>query len=439
MNDMNFENIDTLIKEAAQNASQPNFDEAAWNKMDQLLDKEFGKKKRRFFIWWWLLPIAIGGFFCAYYFIVTQQIIPANQNQIIHSESSKTIANKSDKNSSDKKTKIDQNKISNDFERKVQLNQNTITIDPKSNQYVITDRKSFIDKKSSGNSANTAQETQLPALQKIKAEDPNTIHQNSKTVTEPLLVSNQINAYQNNANISNNSINKSLKNDSNQKDSVAKTTTYPPLSNKKKEKVVSKFFIVAGAAVDASFIHINSAETAKAIAGIGFGYSINKRFAIQTGFFAGHKIYTAQKQDYNLKNYSFPYANNIQNINADCYVYEIPLALRYNITQHKKANWFTTAGLSSLFMKTENYDVYYNYGPNTPTHMVKWAYSNLNNHVFSVLTLSAGYEATLKKNVFISVEPYYKLPLVGVGEGQVKLSSIGLQLGLRYQFLKNIK
>ena len=120
MNDMNFENIDTLIKEAAQNASQPNFDEAAWNKMDQLLDKEFGKKKRRFFIWWWLLPIAIGGFFCAYYFIVTQQIIPANQNQIIHSESSKTIANKSDKNSSDKKTKIDQNKISNDFERKVQ-------------------------------------------------------------------------------------------------------------------------------------------------------------------------------------------------------------------------------------------------------------------------------------------------------------------------------
>jgi len=56
----NFEHIDHLLRNASE-ANHPAFNEAAWEKMNTMLDKEFGKKKRRFAIWWWLLPVAILG------------------------------------------------------------------------------------------------------------------------------------------------------------------------------------------------------------------------------------------------------------------------------------------------------------------------------------------------------------------------------------------
>ena len=71
MNEMNFENMDNLIKQAAEKIAQPEFDVQAWDKMDQMLDQEFNKKKRRFIFWWWLLPVLFAGGATIYYFSFT--------------------------------------------------------------------------------------------------------------------------------------------------------------------------------------------------------------------------------------------------------------------------------------------------------------------------------------------------------------------------------
>ncbi|MFX5126548.1 hypothetical protein ABTC57_19035, partial [Acinetobacter baumannii] len=68
-----------------------------------------------------------------------------------------------------------------------------------------------------------------------------------------------------------------------------------------------------------------------------------------------------------------------------------------------------------------------------------YSYSNENAHLFSTATLSLGYEIRMDKAFFLSFEPYYKLPLKGVGEGSVQLSSIGMQTSLRYNFLRKNK
>ena len=54
--------------------------------------------------------------------------------------------------------------------------------------------------------------------------------------------------------------------------------------------------------------------------GIGASYALSKRLSIRTGFFAGYKTYTADSADYKT-----PYViNDLQKVDADCFVYEIP-------------------------------------------------------------------------------------------------------------------
>jgi hypothetical protein len=46
--------------------------------------------------------------------------------------------------------------------------------------------------------------------------------------------------------------------------------------------------------------------------------------------------------------------------------------------------------------------------------------------------LGAGYGLSINKNFSFSAEPYMKIPLYGVGEGSVKITSAGIMLGLQY-------
>ena len=439
MNEMNFENMDNLIKQAAEKIAQPEFDAQAWDKMDQMLDQEFNKKKRRFIFWWWLLPVLFAGGATTYYFSATNTAHTKPTNK----EAKGTVTN------TDQTASIQENNTT-DNKKTVEVQQNKTEVSAlvKQNQIRLSSKVNPIAfAGSTTHKKNSPAQLDLNPINLLQENNASQL-ENKKEVADKAAPPSPINAtaaiIDNQKGQQQNSTEKTTAIKNTDSSAIARLQQSEPPSNtekkvtpaKSKAENLSRFFISAAAAIDASFIHINSIEQAKIISGIGFGYRINKRLIIQTGFYAGSKIYTAQKEDYNLKNYNFPYVNNIQYINANCYVFDVPLTMRYNLTVKKNNNWFTTVGLSSLFMKNESYDVYYNYGPNTPTHEVNWTYSNKNNHPFSVLNISVGFESALRKNVFISAEPYYKLPLGGVGEGAVQLSSIGLQLGIRYNFLK---
>ena len=59
---------------------------------------------------------------------------------------------------------------------------------------------------------------------------------------------------------------------------------------------------------------------------------------------------------------------------------------------------------------------------------------NENQHLLSILNLSAGYERSLGPRWSIQAEPYFKLPLSGVGAGKMRLASAGVFFGLKYGF-----
>jgi hypothetical protein len=187
----------------------------------------------------------------------------------------------------------------------------------------------------------------------------------------------------------------------------------------------SNFFVSVSAGPDLSKVGDNTGEV-RAIYGAGIGYQISKRFSVRTGFYAGRKVYSADPGDYHPPDNFWGYYPNLENIEANCKVYDIPVTVDYKISSNKKQSWFASVGLSSLLMKEETYDYYFkpNYSPTYITYTK--TINNQNKHYFSVLNLSGGYTRVLNKNISLQAEPYLKIALDGVGYGKVKLNSGGV-------------
>lgn len=197
----------------------------------------------------------------------------------------------------------------------------------------------------------------------------------------------------------------------------------PKPEEKKKKGFGNNFGITVSAGTDLSFIKLNKLGKATFIYGAGLSYDFAKRFTVQAGFLASKKIYTAMPDQYNLTT-PHPY---LENIDAVCKVYEIPVSISYRFAQKRNHNWFGGAGVSSFLMKQEDYDYVYKY-PGGQTYTYKYSYSNENKHYFSVLSLFGGYQYKLGDRVSLMAGPYVKIPLGGVGAGKIKLNSGGLLL-----------
>ncbi|HSU28805.1 MAG TPA: hypothetical protein VLJ68_10510 [Chitinophagaceae bacterium] len=171
--------------------------------------------------------------------------------------------------------------------------------------------------------------------------------------------------------------------------------------------------------------------------GAGITYTIKDRFSIRSGFYSGHKVYVSEPYEYHPPDVFWTYYPNLKQVNADCKIYEIPLSLAWHFGQSSRQNWFASAGVSSYIMKKETYQFLYKNSSgqlNTRT----WDFNDKNQHFFSTLTLSGGYQRSLNKTLSVSIEPYLKLPLTGIGYGKVKLSSAGVLFSLDYKpFRKN--
>jgi cytoskeletal protein RodZ len=186
----------------------------------------------------------------------------------------------------------------------------------------------------------------------------------------------------------------------------------------------SNFFVSVSAGPDLSKVGDNTGEVKMAY-GAGIGYQISKRFSVRTGFYAGRKVYTADPADYHPPDNFWGYYPNLENIEANCKVYDIPITVDYKISSNNKQSWFASVGLSSLLMKEETYDYYYKPN-NSPYTTTTRTITNQNKHYFSVLNLSGGYTRVLNKNVSLQAEPYLKIAMSGIGYGKVNLNSGGV-------------
>lgn len=433
------EQINKKIKEAAENF-QPAYDDAAWNSMEQILDKELPLKKdnkKRYFLLA-LIALLISSFGYFMYLKHSKYI----ENPILTTSKlkaktfdDKTLKNKqpannlpariSAKNEPNYKSKlvvVTTNVISSSRQKPVA--RDAMLKDLSHNLAPNSTNKTFENKKKT----NTIYKKYLPGINQnvddlsgiliAKETDTKEINDKKKNVGNP--------DSSNFIAVSPKAIT-SGKSDTVKSKQVIKDDALTADKNKNVNETSgfnNNFAIIVSAGPDVSSVQFANAGKISINYGVGISYKLSRKFKISTGFYFSKKIYSANTSQYHSAS-SAPNPGYLYNVNAACKVYEIPLLISYNFGKSKSHEWFASAGISSYLMNKESYDYYYKY-PSGYTYIKTRTIYNQNKNLFSVLDVSGGYEYFVNRKISLIAQPYVKVPLMGVGAGKVQLNSAGV-------------
>ena len=174
--------------------------------------------------------------------------------------------------------------------------------------------------------------------------------------------------------------------------------------------------------------------------GMGLNYKISKLISAGTGIYYSQKKYTSDSHSYYTTEKPFStWASYSKQIDADCNVIDIPLNLNVQLSKTKKTGIIASAGLSSYIMLSEKYNFIYNSTQSYPSAGREYQIKNENKHILSIVNLSVGVEKPIGNQSSIVIQPYAKLPLSGIGQGETELKSFGIGFQLNYSMKKKNK
>ena len=88
-------------------------------------------------------------------------------------------------------------------------------------------------------------------------------------------------------------------------------------------------------------------------------------------------------------------------------------------------------------MKSENYDYTIEHtGVQYPRNAT---YKNSSSNLLAVASIGLGYNHTLAKGTVLRLEPFIKIPVKGVGIGQLPIMSSGMNIGITKKIILAIK
>jgi hypothetical protein len=216
-------------------------------------------------------------------------------------------------------------------------------------------------------------------------------------------------------------------------DSTKTTVAAPAKISRTTAKISKGFYAGLLLGPDFSSVKLQSIKQTGYSLGISVGYRFNRRMAVETGVLWDKKYYYSSGEYFKKSPETIPDYQNILELNGNCNMIEIPLNFRYDFAFGRNHSFFAKAGLSSYFMTKENYS--YQVDQNSsPPWWKNASYSNSSNNIFSILQISGGYELAVSGNTKISIEPYVKIPIQGVGIGNMPISSAGFYFGITHYF-----
>jgi hypothetical protein len=193
--------------------------------------------------------------------------------------------------------------------------------------------------------------------------------------------------------------------------------------------------VVVGLLAGPSASGVRTAQSARL--GLDYGLTLEYRFTtrlrLRAGLLSSQKHYLAASTDYQAPA-AWKWYSGTYDLVANCRVTEIPLDLRYDVVSRKTFTVFTSLGLNSLLMRDERYS--YDWTMNGQTSTKSTQVLKGSNHFLSVLNVAVGFEKPLGTRWSAQVEPFWQVPLGGVGAGQVRLTSAGAAFSLKYGLLR---
>ena len=162
------------------------------------------------------------------------------------------------------------------------------------------------------------------------------------------------------------------------------------------------------------------------------GYRFSDRWLVNTGIIYTKKFYKVEGEDFNPPKHSWLSYQDVQMVTGSCNMFEIPVNIRYDISFNKKGRFFASTGLSSYIMDKQDYDCSY-IDDNGDLQKYPWSEDSNYNYFISNLNFSIGYERAIGKRFSIQAEPYFKLPLKGLGYGSIDMNSYGIFITFKYK------
>lgn len=445
------DDMDELFKNAAQNYPL-NTNSADWDKVMQQLhpageDVPVTPKKNDRKKYLWLLLLIPFVFICNRYTGTNKEVLnkqnnlpqqrvtnekiadERSDNDIINKESRKPVNTISiQKNKTDivqKNTAYRSNNIHLIENNSEVYTKKNIGVNNKNGHNDINDIKerknNIVSDRSNGIEANNKQNNTSASSGNILNNQPDIALENKPNAT-PNISSN--NNQQPIPNITTDAANQTAIAQGNINNDSSATAAAKPVTKTKSNK--KGFYAGIAFGPDYSTIKMQQINKSGYSAGLLAGYQINNRWAVEVGGLWDKKNYYTQGQYFNTQKMPLPYNVKIIHATGTCYMVEIPLNVKYQLTTRTKGNWFVLAGTSSYLMKKEDYT--YLYDHNGSIYDVYKVYNNSSRNWFSIMNISAGYERTFRNIATFRIEPYVKLPFSGVGIGHLPITSTGLYI-----------
>lgn len=211
-------------------------------------------------------------------------------------------------------------------------------------------------------------------------------------------------------------------------------------ANKKIEKPTGRISLSMAFTTDMNTVSGIGNSKAGQSGGFGINYRISKVISAGTGIYYSQKQYSSDRNSYNTAEKPFAtWASYSRQIDADCRVIDIPINMNLLLSKTPKTGIVASAGLSSYIMLSENYNFIYTPTILYPSGGRDYTIKNQNQHILSVVNLSVGVEKPIGNQTSILIQPYAKLPISGIGQGNTELKSFGIGFQLNYSMKKKNK
>ena len=199
-----------------------------------------------------------------------------------------------------------------------------------------------------------------------------------------------------------------------------------PVDQKENYFLRSRWSIGLEFSPDLSTVGLRGVEDPGYTVGLHAEYHLSSKLSLSGGVSYSKKIYFA---DEDIGSYPGSNPNwTLDRVNANCDVIDIPVNLSYYLDGYDASGFVFSGGLSTYFMLTEDYDIIYN----DPWPEGSQFFRNDNQHFLGILNLSVGYRKRLSPILSLQAEPFIKIPIQGIGAGDLDLYTSGLRFILKY-------
>ena len=187
-------------------------------------------------------------------------------------------------------------------------------------------------------------------------------------------------------------------------------------------------------AIDFSYVKSSAINHAGYAIGFIAGYKFNERFDVETGLIFNKRNYNSDGRHFNMEKVrdAMPVAMQINSLYTTSSIIEIPIKFKFHLLWMKKSTLSASAGMSAYLITAQqnDYDASM-YGNN---EQFTGMYTKNEFLLPAVLNLGLGYEYSISDRLNIGAEPFLKIPLRGMGIGNLPVTSAGVQLSVTRRF-----